>query len=33
MDTTSAVSLALAAILAVLYVMRRRNRLAREDQD
>jgi hypothetical protein len=33
MDTTSMVSFALAAVFAVLYVMRRRARLAREDQD
>jgi len=33
MDTTSMVALALTAVFAVLYVMRRRSRLNREDQD
>ncbi len=33
MDTTSMVSLGLAVAFAVLYVLRRRARLAHEDQD
>jgi uncharacterized membrane protein len=33
MNTTSMVSLAMAIVFTVLYVLRRRNRLAREDQD
>jgi hypothetical protein len=33
MDTTSMVSLGLAIVFTVLYVLRRRARLAREDRD
>jgi hypothetical protein len=33
MDTTSMVSLGMALVFTVLYVLRRRARLAREDQD
>ena len=33
MNTTSLVSLGMAIVFTVLYVLRRRSRLAREDQD